>query len=158
MRLREVESALRELELLPSTGLTVLLTLNLTRIACEQSAALEHGTILGVCFAESPSDAKAYRTGLPVLSPTLNVDQDVEVFKRTCQRKRLLKHLLYAVAVEIIFDRGPVDNNVALAGPKVNTCNRGLASSGSVVLRNGHLLVPLYTCAGNGSGFWPAWG
>ena len=77
--LKTPKLSLRELEALASTLLAVLLAFLGSRVASQKTSALESLAQFGVEFAKRSSDPVTNGTRLPSGTPTLDIDENVEL-------------------------------------------------------------------------------
>src|SRR5258708_7331032 len=113
---RSAASALAVLEALAGAGLPVLLALLLAGVAREEARALDRATLLGVERDERTRDAVAHRLGLRGLAAARARGPDVELVLRFDELERLAEHHARGLALEVVVDRKPVDDDGALAG------------------------------------------
>src|SRR5258708_6209031 len=129
---RSAASALAVLEALAGAGLPVLLALLLAGVAREEARALDRATLLGVERDERARDAVAHRLGLRGLAAARARGPDVELVLRFDELERLAEHHARGLALEVVVDRKPVDDDGAVAGLEPDARDGGLSLAGGV--------------------------
>src|SRR5690606_23353520 len=77
-------------------------------------------------------------TGLAGCSAAIDIYKNVELAERVRQAKRLADDHLQSLIGKICLECSAIDDDVAVAGSKVNTCGRGLSAARSVILNVCH--------------------
>ena len=146
---------LTELELRTCSGLSGLLTFNLTRVACKETVFLEDRTVLGIDLDQSACYTQTSGFRLSVNTSPIKVDVDVEIFGQVKNRERLLNDELKDFEREIGFQRFAVDSNRTFTGFHVYAGYSSLSTSNGVYNFHTHYLISFNLMV---FGFWPACG
>ena len=85
---------LTELEATTRLGLTWLLTLYLTAVACQETFVLQRLLILGIDLHQCTGDSEAERLALTSETTSVEVGLDVILLSDLQQVQRLLHHIL----------------------------------------------------------------
>src|SRR5437773_2609964 len=140
---------LTELEPLPCSGTSRLLSFDSARVTREQTQIAQFASICFVDLYERPRDRQAQRTSLSRRSAAFDVRANVIAAKRIGRCERLLDGRHERWAREVISQRASVDVPLARAGPKIDTAHRFLAAANRVnVLRVGHYFSSLSKVSG----------
>ena len=138
-KIRPVRLTLTELELATCARLTRLLTLNLARIACEESGLLQHRTHLSVDFAQCACDAQTSGLGLSLDTAAIEIDDDVVVLDGVGSQQGLLHLELQDIEREVCLESLTVDCNLTFTRFYENAGDSGLTSTYGVY--NFHTLL-----------------
>ena len=124
--------SLGELELAASSALTVLLSLDHSRVSGKEAVCVK-GRLVGLVLGyESAGNAVAACTGLSGRTAACDGDDDIELaFVVSCHKGLLDLEDAQRIA-EILFDISSVDCNLSVAFAKVNACNCCLSASGTL--------------------------
>ena len=140
-KFRSCVLTLAELELAACTGLTGLLTLNLTRVTRHEAVLLEYRAHLRIDFAEGAGDTKAGSLSLAFDSATVESDGDVEIFSGRSDQQRLFHHILENFQRKVGVQGFLLDSNVPFAGFHVNASYSSFSTSNAVYNFHTHYLI-----------------
>jgi hypothetical protein len=135
--------ALRELETLARTLLSVLLALFDPRITRYQSGLFQCRPQFVVVFNQRACDAVTNSPGLSRRTATSDVNNDIEFRRSLSQIQRLPNNHAQRLIREIGFERFSIDLHFAAARSQINSSSRSFPPPGSVVLNVCHVLNPL---------------
>ena len=122
----------RELELAASSALTVLLSLDHSRVSGKEAVGMECRAVGLVLCDESTGNAMAASAGLTGGATTANGDEDVELALVVSNLERLLDLIDAKRIAEILLDVSSVDCDLAVALAEINTSDCGLSASGTL--------------------------
>lgn len=124
--------SLGELELAASSALTILLSLDHSRVSCEEAVGVE-GRLVGLVLVDQcTGDTMAAGTCLTGRAATADCDDDVILTFGVCDLKGLLDLIDAQRIAEVLLDISSVDCDLAVSLAEVNTCNRCLSASGTL--------------------------
>ena len=126
---KERRLTLGELETLPRTRLTRLLTLFGAGISAKHSFFFQSTAQLRICFDQGASDSEANGSDLSIWATAVGVDLEIELVDQVGDLKRLQKVVLQGDGWEIVFEATSVDDDFAFAFSHSDAGYRRFASS-----------------------------
>ena len=124
-----VRLTLAELELATCSGLSGLLTLNLSGITREESGLLQHRTHLGVDLAQCACDTQTSGLSLSLDTTSVEVDHDVVILGSVRGQQRLLNLELENLEREIGCKLLVVDCNLTITRLHEYASHSGLTTT-----------------------------
>ena len=120
---------LAELELAACSGLTGLLTLNLTGITSKESVLLQDWTILCVDLAQCASNTHTSSLSLTLDTATIEVDGYIKLLERVGNQQGLLYLIAQNFEREIYFESFVVNGDLTIAGLEEHTSHSCLTAT-----------------------------
>lgn len=124
--------SLGELELAACSALTVLLSLDHSRVSGKEAVGMECRAVGLVLCYECACDAMAAGAGLTGGATTADGDEDVELALVVSNLERLLDLINAKRIAEVLFNISSVDCNLAVSLAEINTSDCGLSASGTL--------------------------
>ena len=124
--------SLGELELAASSALTVLLSLDHSRVSGKEAVGVQCRAVCLVLCDKCAGDAMAACTGLTGGATTADGDDDVILALSVSNLERLLDLIDAKRIAEVLFDVSSVDCDLAVALAEINTSDCGLSASGTL--------------------------
>ena len=115
-RTSRLSLALGELEALPSSGLTGLLTLLHPRIPPKKSLSFERGTKFRIGIDQRARDRKAQRPSLTVDSAAIRIHPHVKLVELLRNFKRTQDGVLESLRLEVILESATIHDDFARTG------------------------------------------
>jgi transketolase len=106
-----------------------------------RAANPERAAEVRVIFHQCTGDPVANRTGLPGSAAAIDVDENVEFIDRLGQLERLTDDHLQSLVGEVGDKVSFINDDLAAARTKVNSCCRGLSAACAVILYICHIFI-----------------